>query len=356
MKFLKIKNILLFSSAAILLAASVGTVFASWSVTDNADPFGAKISVEVPHKDAGYYLKWNDGEEIKLGEKVDTELKTKVSVSTTGEQSFEVYDEKDVEVDSGSITLDIPGEYSFCFKNGSTYTGGPTDHTYMYYALYYTDNNSWGQENISVYLYNGETNNEWPGKTDYAVEWAKKDEYGKEVYKITPNANLYAKEGSNIIFSKKGDDQTIDVDLCGAISETNKTGFYISNLGTALTFDTSDVGWWTDAGATQFAYVFGGGSGDAWIPMNVSPDNNKVFVSNNIDLSKYTKVSFVRCKNGSSGSWDDKWNQTVDLTIPQYVSAKIKLIDQKDGDKQKCGDWYDKKNGVGTYTYTPPEA
>ena len=342
-------------SSGIIFASAFGATSASWAVTDNADKFGIKIGVNVPPtKEAGYYFKWNDGEEVKLGEKVDTELKTTVNVSTTGEQNFVVYDEKDVEVDSGSITLDIPGDYSFCFKNGETYSGGPTDHTYMYYSIYYTDNNGWGQSNISCYLYNKTTNNGWPGNSDYSVTWAKTDEFGKEVYKITPNANLYAQEGSNIIFSNKGNDQTIDIDLCGAVSETNKTGFYISNLGTTITLDTSALSWWTDANAKTYAYVFKGGT-NAWIPMNVDPNNSKLFISNIIDLSKYDTVIFVRCDPAKTPDWSAKWNQTVNISLPQCVSAKIALTSNKDGDNYKCGDYYEKKNGLGTYTYTPAE-
>ena len=347
-------SIILFSSA-VICATAFGATSAKWAVTDTADSFGLKVSIDVPPaKDEGYYLKWNGGEEIKLGEKVDTELKTKVSVTTTGEQGFVICDETDKEIDSGSITLDIPGEYSFCFKNGETYSGGPTDHTYMYYSIYYTDNNGWGQSNISCYLFNDKTNNGWPGNSDYTVEWVKTDEYGKEVYKITPNANLYAQEGSNIVFSNKGNDQTIDIDLCGAVSETNKTGFYISNLGTTITLDTSALSWWTDANAKTYAYAFKGDT-TSWIPMTVDPNNNKVFISNNIDLTKYDTVIFVRCDPNQSPSWSAKWNQTVNVPLPTAVSAKISLTDNKDGDNYKCGDFYEMKNGIGTYTFTPDE-
>ena len=177
---------------------------------------------------------------------------------------------------------------------------------------------------------------------------------GKYIIGYTLNVSDKHKERIYRIVNVIGNDQTIDIDLCGAVSETNKTGFYISNLGTTITLDTSALSWWTDASAKTYAYVFKGGT-NAWIPMNVDPNNSKLFISYIIDLSKYDTVIFVRCDPNKNPDWSAKWDQTVNISLPQYVSAKIALTSNKDGDNYKCGDFYEKKNGLGTYTYTPAE-
>ena len=71
-----------------LATLCVGGTFAAYTITDNANSIGAKITIDAPSKEEGYYLKWNDGEEIKLGDKVDTELKATVNVETTNQRMY----------------------------------------------------------------------------------------------------------------------------------------------------------------------------------------------------------------------------------------------------------------------------
>ena len=353
MKFLKIKNIVLFSSAAILLVASVGTVFASWSVTDNADPFGAKISVEVPHKDAGYYLKWNDDEEIKLGDKVDTELKTKVTVSDVGTQTFEIVDEKNAQIDSGTIDLGMEGEFTFCFKNGSTYESGkgPTEHTYLYYTLYFTNNYDW--DNVKAYLFNGNTNNEWPGKKDYSIEIVKQDEYGDDVYKITPNAYLYGNTGSMLVLNNNDDGhQTVDINICETIVPST-TGLYLNDSTINITLNTDKYDWW-GPNCTPFAYFFGGDGPNKWEKMQIVSGTNNLIVSA-VDLSKYTKVIFGRTSNsGTSGTgWPSgtTYNQTINIDLPFCSKSTFTLNNKSGGDDSYDGNWGTQYHNFGTYSF-----
>lgn len=344
-----------------LATLCVGGTFAAYTITDKANSIGAKITIDAPTKEAGYYLRWNDSEEIKLGDKVDTELKATVNVETTGTQTFTIVDENDVEVSggSGTLTLDILGDYSFCFSNGSTYENGPSEHTYVYYSFYFTDTNNWGQSNIKCYLWNGNVNNgEFPGERDFSVEKVKDDDgYGHKVYKVTPNAYLYGSSGSKMVLSNGSGDKTIDIDICGAIAETNKKGIYLDNQSAKLTFDTSALQSfnWKDAGARAYAYVFDDNNpsvGNKWVRMTIDSSNDKLFVSDPIDITKYKQVIFVRLNSSSSIGWDAKWNQTCNLNIPSYVSSTISIKNETDGSgNYKCGDWYNSLNGISIYDY-----
>lgn len=73
---------------------------------------------------------------------------------------------------------------------------------------------------------------------------------------------------------------------------------------------------WTIDGARFAAYYFGG---------NMSPDNGWVSLTATEDAGVYTGVipsgytSVIFCRmNGSStaNSWDNRWDQTADLTLP----------------------------------------
>lgn len=342
-----------FSSIFLALCLSVGAVFANYSVVDNANSIGVKIGIDVPQKDAGYYLKWNDGEEIKLGDKVDTELKTKVTVSTVGTQSFQIVDEIDTQIDSGTIDLGMEGEFSFCFKNGSTYESGkgPTEHTYLYYTLYFTNNYDW--DNVKAYLYNGNTNNEWPGTKDYSIEIVKQDEYGDDVYKITPNAYLYGNSGSMLVLNNNNNGhQTVDINICETIIPS-KTGIYLDDSSIIVTLNTDNYTWW-GPNCTPFAYYFGGDGPDKWEKMQIVSGSNNL-IGSSIDLSKYKKVIFGRTSNsGTSGTgWPSgtTYNQTINIDLPSCSTSIYTLKTKTGGEDSYSGDWGTKYHNFGTYSF-----
>ena len=76
---------------------------------------------------------------------------------------------------------------------------------------------------------------------------------------------------------------------------------------------TLKPGVWTNDSAWFAAYFFGGGNGNKWVKMSGSGSTYTVSVPEG-----FNKVIFVRMnKNDTSTmSWDNKWNQSDDLTLP----------------------------------------
>ena len=98
---------------------------------------------------------------------------------------------------------------------------------------------------------------------------------------------------------------------------------------------------WTQAGARFAAYFFG--NGEKWISMTDSDGDDIYEVS---VPSGYPSVIFCRMDPGkAANSWDTKWNQTADLTVP---------TDGKNQYTVKDGTW---DKGGGTWSvYTAPAA
>ena len=70
---------------------------------------------------------------------------------------------------------------------------------------------------------------------------------------------------------------------------------------------------WKADGARFAAYFFG--DGDAWVSMTDSDADGIYEV--NIPVGGYTSVIFCRMNpNTTANNWDNKWNQTADLTVP----------------------------------------
>jgi hypothetical protein len=73
---------------------------------------------------------------------------------------------------------------------------------------------------------------------------------------------------------------------------------------------------WNKEGARFAAYFYGGGPAETWVDMESSTCNRlfKVAVPN----SAYTNVIFVRMNSATSdNNWNNKWNQTSDLSLNQ---------------------------------------
>ena len=94
---------------------------------------------------------------------------------------------------------------------------------------------------------------------------------------------------------------------------------------------------WKQDNARFAAYVYG--SGDAWYSMTAFADRYQVTIDD-----KYPNIIFCRM-NGSTteNNWDNKWNQTGDLTVPTDDKNCFTIPD---------GDWNGSTTGWGTYT--PP--
>ncbi len=70
---------------------------------------------------------------------------------------------------------------------------------------------------------------------------------------------------------------------------------------------------WTEANARFAAYFFNGSSDPTWISLTANSDGK---YSGTIPTGDYKSVIFVRMNpSTTANTWDNKWNQTADLTI-----------------------------------------
>ena len=70
---------------------------------------------------------------------------------------------------------------------------------------------------------------------------------------------------------------------------------------------------WTADNAKYAAYVFEDGKAAAWSALMTQTADGKAYTTQVYD---YANIIFVRLKNtATSGNWDDKWNQTADLSL-----------------------------------------
>lgn len=100
---------------------------------------------------------------------------------------------------------------------------------------------------------------------------------------------------------------------------------------------------WRQDDARFAAYFFGDGDLFVWVDMVDSNDDNIYEV--NIPVGGYTKIIFCRMNpNTTSNNWDNKWNQSADLTIP---------TDGKNLYTEESGAW---DGGAGTWSIMDPFA
>ncbi len=103
------------------------------------------------------------------------------------------------------------------------------------------------------------------------------------------------------------------------VAETSAT---ITSDGTArLYFNMSAVSWWVaSSGNGNFAYFFNSSS-NKWSAHSVKYSGNDYYVV--IPAGSWTTVILTRNNTSTSPSWDNKWNQTGDITLSSssnYIS------------------------------------
>ena len=87
-----------------------------------------------------------------------------------------------------------------------------------------------------------------------------------------------------------------------------------------------------NAGVERMAAYFYGDNGDTWVDMTKSGDNYTVAVPEG-----YTSVIFCRMNGETTeNNWDNKWNQTEDLTVP---SANATYTITGWGGEKSTGTW-----------------
>lgn len=73
---------------------------------------------------------------------------------------------------------------------------------------------------------------------------------------------------------------------------------------------------WTQANARFAVYAFEDGKPEKWIDM-VDSDSDGIYELDKADIEGYTNIIFCRMNpSTTANNWNNKWNQTADLTVP----------------------------------------
>ncbi len=190
-------------------------------------------------------------------------------------------------------------------------------------TIYFTNNKYWD----SVYAYIWEDGGEgyWPGDPLYAIG---SNEYGQDIYEVTLSST------ANVIFNDGNDTgQTTDIRVSDlfenaiyCLDEMDESGHYLYG---EWTYNPDDPGpgpgpqpgggkmymvpstEWKSDGARFAAYFFEGDSYQ-WANMKYAGENLY-----SVDIPDgYSNIIFVRMNGATTeNTWDNKWNQTADLSI-----------------------------------------
>ena len=137
------------------------------------------------------------------------------------------------------------------------------------------------------------------------------DYYGFETVKDGCKGLVTGLENGNIKMNESG-----TYDIYFDTVEGNQHGMWIAKHSEPQPEELRtfylDPGCWDVDGAWYAAYAFGGSEEATWFKMDKVGDYYTV----EIDASKYAKVIFCRMNPASEEmNWDNRWNQTSDLTI-----------------------------------------
>ena len=128
-------------------------------------------------------------------------------------------------------------------------------------------------------------------------------------------------DGDNVVITRTSADQTAVLTLTVTVNEVVLTKDFtltIPKMGNMLYMTPNSN--WTKDGARFAAYFFG--AGDKWVDM-VDSDGDGVYEVE-IPAGGYTSVIFCRMNpNAAANNWNNKWNQTGDLTISGNIGKKF---------------------------------
>ena len=90
------------------------------------------------------------------------------------------------------------------------------------------------------------------------------------------------------------------------------------------------VGDWSQANAKLFLYFFQSTSpsNSEWVELSRVEEGSNYFVGTLVPYHLwYDRVSVIRkSESGSAGNWDDRWNQSCDIEIPDNWEGDYNLI------------------------------
>ncbi len=208
------RKILLMAGLSLSFILLCESVYASYIVNDEANPFGVRIAL----RDA-YSLMVDGSEYGEMNEKENGDYSIAYS------QNEVKTDKTTFAVKSGAGTLKkvsasiyFKGTYSLLYSSSDASLS-------ITYSLYFTDNQNWG--NPYAYVWSTEAKNAaWPG---VKMTYAKTNDYGQKQYKVIIDATKFGDESTNIIFSNGNGSQTVDIALKDQNISASETGFYPSS-------------------------------------------------------------------------------------------------------------------------------
>ena len=96
---------------------------------------------------------------------------------------------------------------------------------------------------------------------------------------------------------------------------------------------------WLDAGARFAVYQFDSKGNYSWANMELFDDEQSIYVAE-LDRAAYQNFIFCRMKTGTEeNNWDNRWNQTVDLSYPDDGYNLFILDNSGEGWNQLYGIW-----------------
>ena len=157
------------------------------------------------------------------------------------------------------------------------------------------------------------------------------------------NTTLKFKNAVSLLKFTMGSAGVKNVTIWGEMSEVELEGEMPAFYQEGNVYLTVDPQWKSDG--ARFAAYFWGGSGEKWESMTAVPGQANMYTCAIPTGRK--NVIFCRMNGGTSANnWDNKWNQTVDLTLGGHMST----ITSPWKDGGATGSWSDFK--AGTYTTT----
>ncbi len=195
-----------------------------------------------------------------------------------------------------------------------------------------------GYDNYYAYLYQSSTQiaGSWPGTKVTTTETIDGITYYKYVYTgsatgsfrvIVNNGNGTQYPASTGLEGQFGNTYYFNsgspTELSDTPESTTKTIYFVPSSN------------WTQSNPRFAIYAFNSSSDYTWYDMTATSDSNEY--SATVSLN-YANIIFVRM-NGSTtaNNWDNKWNQTADLTLPTDSNNKFTL--ESSGWNNLSGTW-----------------
>ena len=150
------------------------------------------------------------------------------------------------------------------------------------------------------------------------------------------NTTLKFKNATALLKFTMGSSGVKNVTVWGEMSEVEIEGEMPAYYQEGNVYLTVDPQWKSDG--ARFAAYFWGGSGEKWESMTAVSGQENMYTCT--IPSGRTSVIFCRMNGGTStNSWDNKWNQTVDLSLSDGHMFTITNPWNSSNDNKATGSW-----------------